>query len=495
MKRYSSPRSSRAAHSARSPRSSRSSRSGPLVAFLLIASFGILFAGCGPIQGPEAVEPEEFTFTEEDAMRFQELANEGEDAVPLTGTKVLLSVGGLTSTGTSPLDLPSPEALDLTLADTYEALRADTTGGTADTYRVTNEFVNIRSQPSVTSPLLERLEQGAALTLVEFVNAAWAKVSMAGGKQGYVSSRYIAKVTSDDRLAEEKKVFEGLYYVNFGFVNVRKDPDAQSEKLGELPGQAFVRPLSTDAVWARVPFEGKEGYVAIQYLSPFSPGFLVRQERYTLPILHYNIAEQGVIDAISRNVDALKRGGYRIITLRDFYDLVLRQELRDVRLDPKSVVIAVSGITPENVRALSDALNAKNVRATLFLQTQHLNLSGITEKTILTLVANGFDIQSGTHTGDDLRSLVDQRLALELEQSRAILEEMTKKPVFAIAYPQGGVNIRVMELAKKAGYLFGIALPDPAKPKNTLTRAEFLSSPGTPVSSTLSDEEFLVLVQ
>ena len=62
------------------PRRSHTFNSGPIIAFLLIASFGILFAGCGRtnIKGPEDVDSEEFTFTEEDVARFRELSDDGD---------------------------------------------------------------------------------------------------------------------------------------------------------------------------------------------------------------------------------------------------------------------------------------------------------------------------------------------------------------------------------------------------------------------------------
>jgi len=282
----------------RSRRRSRDSR--PLVAFLLVASLGILFVGCASPQTTEE-DFEEFTFTEDDIERFRKLAREaeGEEAYRSSGALAvphLLKEGG---------EDAGPPVLDLSLKGTYDAIRSEPGGLGESLYRVTNAFLNVRSQPRVTASEVDRLNRGDTVEVLEFADAAWAKVKLADGTEGYVAQRYIAKLTSEERLALEKEKFEGLYFVDFGFLNVRKEPDAQSEKLGELGGQAFVRPLSMDEVWARITFEGKEGYVAVQYLSPFLPNFLVRQDTFTLPILHYRLVQEGALDALTKHVGRL----------------------------------------------------------------------------------------------------------------------------------------------------------------------------------------------
>jgi peptidoglycan/xylan/chitin deacetylase (PgdA/CDA1 family) len=460
------------------------SSGGPLVAFLIVASFGILFAGCG---APKDDEPmEEFTFTADDVARFRELTGQEEGSTTSVEAQPYLDAeeGGIESEEEMPV-------LDLSLVSTYDSIRSGPAATGEDLYRVTNTFLNVRSAPNVTADSSDRLDNGDVITVLEFVDAAWAHVRLPNGREGYVAQRYIAKLTSEAKLAEEKEKFKDLYIVEFGFLNVRKAPDGQSDKIGELPGQAFVKVLSKDDVWARIPFESGEGYVAVQYLSPFLPNFLVRQEQFALPVLHYRLEEEGTLSALPAHLDLLKQEGYQIITLRDFRTLLLEQEERDVRLEPRSVALVISGITPENVTELSDVLRSSNVKATLCVQTQYVGLTGITEKTILTLQANGHDIQSGGHTGDDLRSLTNAQVELELKQSRKILEQYTRKPVFAIAYPLGGANARVEAKAVEAGYLLGVG----AAQERTFQREQFLRLPAFVISSSATAEEVLGLVK
>lgn len=458
-----------------------------LIAFLLIASFGILFAGCGQ---PATQTEEEFTFTAEDLARFRDLAKQAD--MMGSGATVSATASGATMRLEQGQKLPTePPVLDLSLVTAYDAIRTGPSVAGKDVYQVTNEFLNVRSAPNITASQVARLVQGDAVTVLEFVDAAWAKVKLQDLKEGYVSQRYLAKIVSEDRLAKEKEAFAGQYFVNFGFVNVRKAADSESEKLGEIPGQAFVAPLSHNETWARVTFQGKEGYVAMQYLSPFLPNFLVRQNTFALPILHYRLTQEGVITAMEKHLKRLKADGMTFMTLRDFADLLLKQQEKDVRLPPKAVVVAVSDLTAQNVREVSDALATAGVKATLFVHSKELGLSGITEKTILNLLANGLDIESGGHTGDDLRSLTNAQVELELAQSRKLLEEYTHGTVHIVGYPEGGVNERVAQYAAQAGYLLGVGVA----PERTFQREQLLRLPSFLVSPNATEEEVLTMVK
>ncbi|NOS67075.1 MAG: SH3 domain-containing protein [Candidatus Peribacteraceae bacterium] len=468
----------------------------PIVAFLLIASFGLLFVtGCSSTTGTEDVT-EDDTFTAEDIARFQELARDDGNYGSATSAD---SSAGMSASVLQEEQEPLPVALtgsattlvsvDPALRKAYDAMRLASSGKGGNVYRVTNAFLNVRGEPAVNAPFVARLDQGDIVTVVEFTNGSWAKIAIPGGAQGYVAVRYIAKVTTEEKLKDEQKAFEGQYFVNFAFLNVRSSPATGGDKIGEIPGQAIVKPILIEKGWAKVPFEGKEGYVSMEFLSAFRPNFLVRQDTYTLPILHYAADQEGAIAGLSQHLARLKQDGVRFLTLRDLFDTVQTQETRDARIAPKSVIITVTGITAQNVKAVSDALGT--TPATLFLETAQVGISGISEKQVLTLQANGFDIQSAGHTGDNLQTLTNAQTRLELEQSRLILEDITHKTVFAIAYPQGGANDRVLNQAADAGYLFGMG----SAPEKIFSREQFLRLPSYAVTSGMTPEDVLNLTK
>lgn len=461
-----------------------------LTTFVLLLCFGILFAGCSA-----PAEQDEFVFTDEDLQQVydSDVSSSMSSTGPVlavdegTGDTVLSAGGSMGIAGGDTTTYP----VDEEKARLYDGIRTAVFDQGANVYRVNNAFLNVRSSMDVSSTQVRRLVQGDVVTVVEIPNAGWAKVLLADGAEGYVALRYIAKLTTEDRLPEEKKKFEGQYFVDYQFLNVRKEPSTQAEKIAELPGQSIVRPVSMSGEWARVVAQGKEGYVSTQYLRPFQPSFLVRQDSYPLPILQVQADDTGSVTALPKHVAALKAAGMKLVTLRTLTDTVLAQESRDVRISPHQVVLAITGVSSANIRAVSDALQAAGAPATLFIETKDLGMTGITEKTVLTLLANGHELQSGGHTGDDLRSMTDAQVSLELAQSKKLLEDITKREVTAIAYPAGGINDRIMGRAAGLAYLFGLT----QSPDRTYGRSQFLRLPSLMISAGMSPEDVVKLVR
>ena len=118
-------------------------------------------------------------------------------------------------------------------------------------------------------------------------------------------------------------------------------------------------------------------------------------------------------------------------------------------------------------------------------------MEGITQADAINVVANGNDLQPAGHSGDDLRSLTNAQIDLELKQSRKLLEEYTGKPVFAVSYPLGGVNSRVEEKAAEAGYLIGIGTGQ----ERVFLREQLLRIPSFVISPSASAEEIAGLVK
>ncbi len=459
--------------------------------FLLVVSFGILFAGCSPQEPDKSFE--DFTFTEEDLQQVAEFAGTG--SLDLTkpfigdatdGDTAVLSIGGGSGSVLSEEVVVTPNKEKQAL---YDQLRLAVQDQGESLYKVNNPFLNVRESMSVSSPLVERLNQGDVLVVVDTPNAEWAKVKLINKKEGFVAFRYIAKLVLETKLAEEKKKFEGKYFVDFQFLNIRKDPSTQAEKIGELPGQTILKPLSISGEWARVSYDGKEGYVSSQYLKPFLPAFLVRQDEYAVPILQYQADDSASIAALLKHTAALKAAGKKILTMKALQDIVLAQETRDARISPDTVILTVVGVTAKNVRSVSDALQGAGVGATLFLRTKDIGLSGITEKMILNLLANGNDLQSAGHTGDDLRSMTDSQMMLELGQSKKLIEDLSKREVYAVAYPSSGVNDRILKQASELGYLFGLT----QTPDKKFTRSQFLRLPSLYVTSGMTPDDIVKL--
>ena len=449
----------------------------------------VLLIGCSASNAGR--ENDEFAFTAEDIARFREwtstVENDDGSTAPFYEEEKEQEEGVPFLKPLGPQMEPEDGVVDLSLLDAYGVLRSGTETQN-DLYKVNNAFLNVRANPSITSESVARLVRGDPLQVIEFVDAAWARVLVSSlDREGYVAQRYIARIASDQNLQEEKEKFSGVYFVDFAFLNVRKEPDANSGKLGELAGQALVRPISMDDTWARVPFEGKEGYVAVQYLSPFLPAIVVRQDHYRLPILRFDLSDTEITDYLSTHIKRLQSEGMRFMTMRQLYDLLLQQEKQDVRLPPKSVILALTNGTTETVHAAANLLQKQGVLATFFPLLKDMGKSYITEQDVRMLLANGFDVQSGGWSGEDFRSLTNAQLSTEMLQSRHILEKFTNRMPVAIAYPSGGVNNRVANQAEDAGYLFGIGVASDM----SFTREQLLRLPSILVQKTMSADSLM----
>ena len=422
------------------------------------------------------------SFTEEDAARVSEILDKLESG----------QSGAPTNLAAGPASGSAAAVIDVSGAERFSALRSGIGALPEDTFRVTNVFLNVRKTPAVQGEKVEELKKGDRVKLLDFPNAAWAHVELPDRRQGYVNVSYIAAMATEKTLPQLKKKYDGLFYVDFAFLNVRAAPETSAQKIGELLSNQIVRPVSLQGEWARVPYDGKEGFVSTQYLKPFTPNVVVRQESFALPVLRYRGDEQGVVETLVKHLAFLKAAGRKMMTLRAFYDLLLQQEEKDVRLPPNAVLLSFSDLTPESLKDIGDALRATGVTATFFLETNKIGPQGISSQVVKTLAANGNDMESAGHEGNDLRSLTNSQVALDFRQSRQALQGLTGRDVLAIAYPGGGVNDRIAEEAMKAGYLFGLTLEPAAG--GIFDRSQFLRLPSILVSPSTTEQTLKTLI-
>ena len=451
--------------------------------FLFLA---LLLASCGT---PEEYE-DTFTFTEKDAEEISQILDriENEQGIPEDGAEEegSSSIGGL-------LPLEAEEVvIDVSDAHRFDNIRSELGALEENTYRVTNAFLNVRAQPIVQGDMVQELAAGDLLKVISFPTSRWAEVELIDGRKGFVSAQYIAQVVSDEQLEGIKKKYEGQYEVNFAFLNVRAEPNSGALKLGELKANALVKPISIDGEWAKVPFEGKEGFVSSQYLKPYLPKLLVRQDRFKVPVLRYRGDEQGTADALVQHLALLKAASRKTITLRDFYGLLLQQEGRDVRVPETQVILLISDVTADTIKDIADALHASDAQATFFVPSAAIGAEGISPQLIKLLVTNGNDVESAGVSGEDLRAMTNSQVLSELAKSRQVLEDLTGEDVIAVAYPRGGSNERVMEQAMQAGYLFGVTLTPSVN--EGFSRSQFLSLPSNIVTASTTEQTLKSLV-
>jgi mannosyl-glycoprotein endo-beta-N-acetylglucosaminidase len=137
---------------------------------------------------------------------------------------------------------------------------------------VTSGTLNLLKSTSTSSAIVTTLSKGMAVKVYSEAKG-WAKVSV-NGKTGYVSSAFLSGTSpsknSSTGTSASTPVKTTKKVVNVGAsstLNLRKGPSTSSTVLEKLKNGTEVEVYSESKGWAKVKFNGKEGYVSSGYLS------------------------------------------------------------------------------------------------------------------------------------------------------------------------------------------------------------------------------------
>ncbi|MCR5802333.1 MAG: C40 family peptidase [Lachnospiraceae bacterium] len=129
-----------------------------------------------------------------------------------------------------------------------------------------DEFVNVRSGPGTTYNTLGRMYNGAVADIVE-TDGDWLKV-VSGSLEGYIKSEYF--IIGDDALDVIDEYIQRTATVNASVLNIRKEPNADSDKVGYLFNGEKVSVLELDDDWLKVKVStGEEGFVSADYATVY----------------------------------------------------------------------------------------------------------------------------------------------------------------------------------------------------------------------------------
>ena len=121
--------------------------------------------------------------------------------------------------------------------------------------------LNVRSEPSVTSPILGQLNAGdeADLTGTE---GDWAHINISG-QDGWVHSDYISTISKDEMDKPDKTAANpNMFTVSVDALNVREKGDLSSNRVGLIYKDDTYNVTEVDGNWVQIELsEGKEGWV------------------------------------------------------------------------------------------------------------------------------------------------------------------------------------------------------------------------------------------
>ncbi|KFM99743.1 mannosyl-glycoendo-beta-N-acetylglucosaminidase family protein [Bacillus clarus] len=141
------------------------------------------------------------------------------------------------------------------------------TNGTQEVGKVNATSLRVRSEANTSSSILGSLKNGEKVTILGKANG-WAKISYKG-KEGYVSLEFVTlgtDSTNPTNPMNPEQVTEERAVVNASLLNVRKGPSTGMAAVGHLKNGETVTIMGKENGWAKIRFNGGEGYVSLQFL-------------------------------------------------------------------------------------------------------------------------------------------------------------------------------------------------------------------------------------
>lgn len=151
----------------------------------------------------------------------------------------------------------------------------------------------------------------------------------------------------------------------------------------------------------------------------------------------------------SRQVEWLEKKSFRFLSLEEVAERQGRARLWD-----RAVSLTFDDGFTDNYKNAFSLLISKAKPAALFVVTSWVGREGFLGwREIRELADSGITIGSHSHTHCWLPEIRDESwLRREIFESKKIIEDQIRKEVRHFSYPVGGVNPRVADLVRKAGY-------------------------------------------
>ncbi|WP_342380787.1 SH3 domain-containing protein [Bacillus thuringiensis] len=171
---------------------------------------------------------------------------------------------------------------------------------------VTATRLNVRNSPALGSSMIGYVQKNEKVTVLGKANG-WAKISYQG-KEGYVSLEFV-KIdgnTEEIKKPEQPKTSDATIKngtqevgtINATSLRVRSAANTSSSILGNLKNGEKVTVLGKANGWAKISYQGKEGYVSLEFVK-LEAG---KQEEKPVENIKNGTQEVGTINATSLRV-------------------------------------------------------------------------------------------------------------------------------------------------------------------------------------------------
>jgi len=134
--------------------------------------------------------------------------------------------------------------------------------------------LNMRAKANAKSTVVAKVPNGTVVEVTE-TGETWSEIVFKG-KTGYVKTQFLVPYSAEEearRAREEEEAKALLPNSGFGWIetgsgslNIRKKADGESDVVGRVPNGAVVETQEITALWSRIAYKGKTGYVKTEYL-------------------------------------------------------------------------------------------------------------------------------------------------------------------------------------------------------------------------------------
>ncbi|PKM51338.1 MAG: hypothetical protein CVV02_06960 [Firmicutes bacterium HGW-Firmicutes-7] len=143
-------------------------------------------------------------------------------------------------------------------------IQADTLG------TVTANVLNVRSNPSTSSPIIAKTYAGNKVSILA-KEGDWYKIEVEGAQVAYVSSDYVKEATAEVTPLQAVTATTNYGRVTVPILNLRASNSTSSDIIGKLSQYNSVTILSSEGDWYKVEANDKTGYVFNTYIDTTTP--------------------------------------------------------------------------------------------------------------------------------------------------------------------------------------------------------------------------------
>jgi peptidoglycan/xylan/chitin deacetylase (PgdA/CDA1 family) len=178
-------------------------------------------------------------------------------------------------------------------------------------------------------------------------------------------------------------------------------------------------------------------------------------EAIDIPILLYHSISDNPIgsDELSVTVSSFQEQMQYLYD--NGYTPIYFDQIKQASQIKKPILITFDDGYVDNYNNAYPILKQYHFKTTLFMITRFINHDGFLSKDQMKEMSDLFSFQSHTVDHVKLNRLSNQEIEYECTQSKKTLSEITGKPVYVIAYPNGAYNDTVIRIASKS-YSFAV---------------------------------------